>query len=570
MGDFSHGEQLRQLPLRALVAFASRCARRVQSFYVLPEDHPTKQTSTAAIDTAIRVAEEFAMGGAVDVKKTAAALRDAEESFAVVQEEEDAGEGATHAAKASLAAVGAANIAFAVQSAEWSGEEIWTAIEAAGESMIAAMPDTETATRALAFDLETLAELDLGQFPEIGETVDPMEDGPLGSLNPPKERRKPEPTGAGSAASSTSDRTLQALERIDALQSEIEEEEPDPRAKQSKSAAAKSSTPKSNRSATTEPGGASVSELQERLQRELERVLAAKTALDEERIQLQTEREAFEARLKKAPGARGGDDAEQRKLAKERQQLQTLRTAFEEEQNAFAEELADFETRQTELRQVERRLKRERAKLKARQEQFVEQRKRLRKHRDKLKAKQQQLRELENSGQAAGGAPADLLQKLQPIQQGLQQLDFEQTTLKSDLDVLQQALSDAAGKGLTSIAVSSGESDQALQEENAQLQAEVQRLQNQVAGNSVERESLEEERQKLKKAHEALEQRAKTFQENERALAQALDKITAEQNRIESRQSELDKLQHELESQQNSFQSQQSRFQDLIDVTFRR
>ncbi len=279
MGEFSNGEQLRRLPLRALVAFASRCARRIQSQYVLENDHPTKQSSTDSINAAIRVAEEFAMGGSVDAKKAATATRDAEEAYAAAQDPEFASPEAVHAAKAALAAVGAANICFAVKASQGMDKEVWVAVEIAGESMIAAMADEETASRALAFDLETLAELELGEFPEWGETVDPMEDGPLGPLVPPKHRLKQAKAPASntkqdSAKAAAPNRAMQALERIDALRMEIEEDDPEAAAKKRLMAQPRQS---SKVAATGAVDDKEVAQLQQRLQKELERVLAAKT-----------------------------------------------------------------------------------------------------------------------------------------------------------------------------------------------------------------------------------------------------------------------------------------------------
>src|SRR5262249_33239853 len=54
--------ELPQLPLRALVAYAARSARRVQRFYTLPDDHSNKQENTGALERAIGIAEEFAKG----------------------------------------------------------------------------------------------------------------------------------------------------------------------------------------------------------------------------------------------------------------------------------------------------------------------------------------------------------------------------------------------------------------------------------------------------------------------------------------------------------------------------
>ena len=57
--------EMTQLPLRALVAYAARSARRVQPFFTLPEDHPENQEHAAAVERAIQIGEEFARGSPV-------------------------------------------------------------------------------------------------------------------------------------------------------------------------------------------------------------------------------------------------------------------------------------------------------------------------------------------------------------------------------------------------------------------------------------------------------------------------------------------------------------------------
>ena len=57
-------EDLKKLPLRAIVAFAARCARRVESLSQLPADHPQREARRVAIENAIRLAEEIARGSA--------------------------------------------------------------------------------------------------------------------------------------------------------------------------------------------------------------------------------------------------------------------------------------------------------------------------------------------------------------------------------------------------------------------------------------------------------------------------------------------------------------------------
>src|SRR5262249_20773177 len=55
-------EQLKMLPLRAIVAFAARCARRVEPLAQLPEGNSQRENRREAVEAALRMAESFARG----------------------------------------------------------------------------------------------------------------------------------------------------------------------------------------------------------------------------------------------------------------------------------------------------------------------------------------------------------------------------------------------------------------------------------------------------------------------------------------------------------------------------
>jgi hypothetical protein len=55
-------DKLKRLPLRAIVALAARCARRVESLAQLPDDHPAHEGRRGAVEEALGLAEKFAMG----------------------------------------------------------------------------------------------------------------------------------------------------------------------------------------------------------------------------------------------------------------------------------------------------------------------------------------------------------------------------------------------------------------------------------------------------------------------------------------------------------------------------
>ena len=55
-------DDFKKLPLRAIVAFATRCARRVEHLAIPPDDHPEHEGCLGAVGDAIQLAEDFARG----------------------------------------------------------------------------------------------------------------------------------------------------------------------------------------------------------------------------------------------------------------------------------------------------------------------------------------------------------------------------------------------------------------------------------------------------------------------------------------------------------------------------
>src|SRR4051812_2961500 len=55
-------DDLKKLPLRAIAAFAARCARRVETRALLPDAHPDAERCRRVVGDAIRLVEDFARG----------------------------------------------------------------------------------------------------------------------------------------------------------------------------------------------------------------------------------------------------------------------------------------------------------------------------------------------------------------------------------------------------------------------------------------------------------------------------------------------------------------------------
>ena len=188
MTELPTDKDLLQLPHRAVVAFACRCARRVQPKYTLwmlssSPDPRTQQASS--LEKAIHTAEDFANG-----------IELAEDVYEeMIEDVLDAGNraGADSPSYASSAAVHAAKAAaFALRSARSAAHYAnpaphetfpspdTVAIMAAHAAAAAAQAGSPTSP--MREDYHRLAATCLAPYPELGETIDCHENGPLGNL----------------------------------------------------------------------------------------------------------------------------------------------------------------------------------------------------------------------------------------------------------------------------------------------------------------------------------------------------------------------------------------------------
>jgi len=216
-------EQLTELPLRAIVAFAVRCARRVQ-----PLGHVLTEYRQIEVDDAIASAEGFARGGkavraagaaaraanaaraaarAVDAARAAAAKAAADSEWVDADDAAAAAAWANAAVHAADAAACAARAANAARAADVAAADAAAAAEAAEDTARAAWDTGRAAARAAARgDLQRLRALKLGRPGTLGQPIDPAEGGPLGPLwpggapawytHPPTPRDEPTPPPA--------------------------------------------------------------------------------------------------------------------------------------------------------------------------------------------------------------------------------------------------------------------------------------------------------------------------------------------------------------------------------------
>ena len=167
-------DRLNRLPLRALAAFAARCARRVETSSWL--------WGCADASEAVALAERFARGQH-DVLAADAARAAARAGACAAKAEALAG----RAADADVDPAASSRAVAAHTAAAHAAQTVVTASGAPDAAHAAARAATSIDRRihdAAAADLRRLLALDLGRFPKLGGVIDPGEDGPLGPLWP--------------------------------------------------------------------------------------------------------------------------------------------------------------------------------------------------------------------------------------------------------------------------------------------------------------------------------------------------------------------------------------------------
>lgn len=190
MVELPNNEKLKQLPLRALVAYAVRCAMRVQLLYLKWQDGQSQSGPPAgmaeAVAEAIELATKYAADeGQYDLKRGQALE---ETVIEAVMRAKGGHRGAAFAANAAYAALNAANLASSVSNGpnrRADAEKVVLAVITAADAAAAAH---EPVIQAALDDWHTLQLMRFGQFPEAGKPVDPRPEGKLGPLSNKKQQ----------------------------------------------------------------------------------------------------------------------------------------------------------------------------------------------------------------------------------------------------------------------------------------------------------------------------------------------------------------------------------------------
>ncbi|MHB1556952.1 MAG: hypothetical protein ACYC61_05685 [Isosphaeraceae bacterium] len=194
-------DDLKKLPLRAIVAFGARCARRVEHLAQPPEGHPDAARWTSAITRALELAEDFARGQVDPRTDPDAMIGEVEACWNLARGDlprENAYAAvvrATHAAAAAWHATrlrdeperrrllsSGPSIDPASQVADVTTDLAALGAFTAAVDAADAIGATDGLTSGAATDYRRLLDLKLGNYPETGRPIDPSPGGPLGPL----------------------------------------------------------------------------------------------------------------------------------------------------------------------------------------------------------------------------------------------------------------------------------------------------------------------------------------------------------------------------------------------------
>jgi hypothetical protein len=193
-------EHLKALPLRANVAFAVRCARRVEHLAQLPEGHPQRESRRGAVEAALQMAEAVARGSSMLLDESVIAAIDAsrgvsggpsgsEDALAAVAEAAHAAASAWHVGFQETAEGGpqgrrTAEARKFVGALEHVTADLaaLNAFTAAADAFVSVGYHNEGFVEAVLVDYDQLLRLKAGRYPELGAPIDPSPSGPLGVI----------------------------------------------------------------------------------------------------------------------------------------------------------------------------------------------------------------------------------------------------------------------------------------------------------------------------------------------------------------------------------------------------
>lgn len=182
MANLPNADDLKKLPLRALLAYTARCTQRIQPFFRVGNS-PEAQAAATAVSDAIRLGLNFASGVEIDTNVAVRIEEDVLQAVMLASEETRTNRRAAFTANSAYALANAAHMAILARDSKTRVQYANRALAAVVTAVDAADAADRSIRRAAPRDFAMLCKLGLGSFPEMGKPLDPSAKGPLGPLS---------------------------------------------------------------------------------------------------------------------------------------------------------------------------------------------------------------------------------------------------------------------------------------------------------------------------------------------------------------------------------------------------
>lgn len=184
-------DDLKNVPLRALVGYAARCALRVESMFLADSKNPNAPSSRKSVETAIQTALDFAAGNRVTEDAVSKLEDQVAAALEIATDNGEADKASVLAGNATYAAINAAHLAIQSVDSDDPTENAEALLDAVTVGIESAASADVSVAQSAGMDWVLLSRQSLGEFPLLGEPINVREDGPLGPLfvNLLRERR---------------------------------------------------------------------------------------------------------------------------------------------------------------------------------------------------------------------------------------------------------------------------------------------------------------------------------------------------------------------------------------------
>jgi hypothetical protein len=527
---------LRQLPLRALVAHAARCARRVCPLYAANLEHPEAAICGKALAASIVLCDHFAADREVDPVLVASAEEATIRALMLAGESAGSDNLAAYAANAAYAAINATRVLLEACSSDDPESAAEAVLEAVGIARDAAISADQRVAAAAAQDEEILKRLFLGHYPELGDPIDPAATGLLGPLFP---HVAPQGTSARGAAPAKKQKAVPKPESNDIPS----EKAADP--------AAIECTAESPRTRATGAARENLKGLIGRIQKSRAALRRRRKSLAARQGRLQECRDELARREAEIARQQQEFENRQQELQDRQQQCESLRRELAAEREAIEKDRLRADQDLQWIEEQRATIDSERAALEERKQSWS----------DDVQRHESERQRQEESRQALESAQAELQTRAETLSEREARLEQERAAFRDENERQSQLVQELQADEQRALATLREQVREELERERGALHDERGKLER-------ERNELAATAERLSHDRADQERRARELDEQERRLREAddqLDRRSAELNQdrmaFDAAQAELRDRLAELEAREEQHRRSVTRFE---------